>query len=544
MAAQGRNRTARFHQPLLLAGLLLAAVFLGRGWIAAAAEPLPLHGAVAAWAEQNPGEPVPLIVQHTGQPDGLLQFVRASGGTVEREFHIIPAVDVAIPATTVDDLARRTDVNWISLDAPVQSAHLPGDGEKLPDPRKLRNAFPAAITATKVWSQYAGAGVTVAVVDTGISDDNHPDFAHGATARVKAELVATTNSTSDQDGYGHGTHVAGIIGGDGSLVSDARYAGVAPLVNLVDVKVGDDAGNATISDVMAGLEWVDDNRTAYNIRVINLSLTSSVAQSYEVDPLDAAVELLWFHEVAVVVSAGNLGTAADAVYYPPANDPFVIVVGAVDDGGTAGQPDDTVTSWSSRGITQDGFAKPDVVAPGRDLVSDIDPTSVLAREHPDHLVSSSYFRMSGTSMSAAVASGVVALIREAHPDWLPGQVKYALRDTARPLAGDASAREPLTDKAIAYTGTPPSADDGIKPNNMLLAAAGVSDSDLNGIRWRDATFGGIRWAGLELNGIRWGTIDWSGIRWGSVSFDGIRWGGATFDGIRWGGIRWGSFIED
>jgi serine protease AprX len=484
---------------------------------------------------------VPLIVQHTGDPDGLESFVRSSGGTVEREFHIIPALDVSLPSDRLAQLAARSDVNWVSLDAPVASA---AANEPLPDPKKLKNAFPAAVTATKVWDQYAGAGVTVAVLDTGISDNANPDFANASVPRVTVEQIANTNTTSDQDGYGHGTHVAGIIGGDGSRFPDNRYAGVAPLVNLAEVKVGDDAGNATLGDLMAGLQWVDDNRTTYNIRVVNLSLTSSVAQSYKVDPLDAAVELLWFHGVAVVVSAGNLGTAANAVQYPPANDPFVIVVGAVDDKGSTGQADDVVTSWSSRGATQDGFTKPDVVAPGRNIISDTDPNSVLARTYPAKVVDSNYFTMSGTSMSAAVVSGVVALIREAHPGWLPGQVKYVLRQTAKPLSGDTANREPLTDKAVAYTGSIVSADDGLTPNYMLLAAAGVAEADFNGIRWADRIdLNGIRWAGLELNGIRWGTVDWNGIRWGSVSFDGIRWGGASFDGIRWSGIRWGSFVE-
>ncbi|MCH7811183.1 MAG: S8 family peptidase [Chloroflexi bacterium] len=524
----------------LLIGLLLAAAFLVRG-LTASDEALPVHAAVAAWTEEHPAEPVPLIVQHDGTPDDLLAFVQRAGGTVEREFHIIPALDVAIPADSLNALARQSDVVWLSLDAPLLSA---GKGnEPLPNPRKLANTFPAAVGATAVWEDYAGDGVAVAVVDTGISDDDNPDFAFGQLERVVVEVAANSTTTSTEDGYGHGTHVAGIVGGDGSFFSDNRYAGVAPRVKLVDVKIGDAQGNATIGDLLGGLEWVDDNRNIHNIRVVNLSLTSSVAQSYLVDPLDAAVELLWFHGVAVVVSAGNLGTAADAVFYPPANDPFVIVVGAVDDRGTAKQSDDAITSWSSRGTTQDGFLKPDVLAPGRNLISNIDPLSVLATAHPDHVVDGSYFRMSGTSMSAGVVSGVVALIREAHPDWLPGQVKYVLSETAGAVNGQ-KGLEVRADQAIAFSGGLQSTDDGLTPSYILLSAAGVADADLAGMVWRDANFDGIRWGGLELNGIRWGAVDWNGIRWGSVSFDGIRWGGLSFEGIRWGGIRWGGLVEN
>jgi len=539
MAEQKNWQT--FHwRPLAAIAAAITAAFIATGGATSAPPVPPVHAAVAAWAQQHPGQPVPLIVQHTGDPDGLESFVRSSGGTVEREFHIIPALDVSLPSGRLAQLAARSDVNWVSLDAPVASA---ATNEPLPNPSKLKNTFPASVTATKVWSQYAGQGVGVAVIDTGISDNGNADFSNGTTSRVKAEIIATSASTSDQDGYGHGTHVAGLIGSDGSQKSDNRYAGVAPAVNLLEVKVAGDDGSATLGDVMAGLQWVDDNRSTYNIRAVNMSLSSSVAQSYLVDPLDAAVELLWFHNIAVVVSAGNLGSAADAVSYPPSNDPFVISVGAVDENGTTGQNDDTLTSWSSRGSTQDGVAKPDVVAPGRNLISDTDLQSVLAKTMPDHIVDGSYFRMSGTSMASGVVSGIVALIRQAHPDWTPGQVKYVLAQTARPISGDATSKEPLTDKAVAFTGNLLSSDDGLRPSNMLLAAAGVSDTDMGGMHWRDASFNGIRWAGLELNGIRWGTVDWSGIRWGSVSFDGIRWGGTSWDGIRWGGIRWGNVSE-
>ena len=159
---------------------------------------------------------------------------------------------------------------------------------------------------------------------------------------------------------GHGTHVAGIIGGDGYL-SDGAYMGVAPAINLVDVKVLNDAGMGYLSDVVAGLQWVLENKATYNIRVVNLSLNSSVAESYNQSPLDAALEILWFNGVVVVVSAGNNGNNSSStrgVLLPPANDPFLISVGAADDRGTTTLIDDKLANFSAYGTTA-GQVKPD-----------------------------------------------------------------------------------------------------------------------------------------------------------------------------------------
>src|SRR5207302_1052147 len=184
--------------------------------------------------------------------------------------------------------------------------------------------------------------------------------------RVVAQVKFNSYTSSLTDQYGHGTHVAGIIGGNGSN-SSGNYIGIAPKVNLVNVKVSDDTGAAAASDVVNGMQWVLNNKATYNIRVANLSLNSSVSSSYNTDPLDAAAEVLWFNQIVVVVSAGNNGTAN---LYAPANDPFVITVGATDDRGTASISDDTMASFSAYGTTSDGFAKPDLVAPGTNIVSD------------------------------------------------------------------------------------------------------------------------------------------------------------------------------
>ncbi len=238
--------------------------------------------------------------------------------------------------------------------------------------------YTAAIRADQAWlANLKGEGVAVAVVDSGIS--NHADlldFGYGPSC-----VLGSTNQTSESsanDGYGHGTHVAGIIGGNGTL-SGGTYTGVAPWVNLLNVKVSNAQGMATASDLIDSLQWILNNKNTYAIRVVNISLNSVLAESYHTSPLDAAVEILWFNGIVVVVSAGNNGTGSGPVtLYPPANDPFVITVGASEDKGTASLNDDTMAFFSAYGTTENNFAKPDLVAPGMHVVSTLAGTGVLA----------------------------------------------------------------------------------------------------------------------------------------------------------------------
>ncbi len=533
-----RTRTCAWWRPLAVLAAAFIALFVATG-IAAPPQPLPLQAAVALWAEEHPGEPVPLIVQHDGTPDDLLSFVRRSGGAIEREFDIIPAVDLEIPAGLVDDLARQDDVTWVSLDAPVMSTAVASASS-------VGTAYPFAVNAPQTWPTATGAGVTVAVIDTGVSADAQQDFSNGAGGLRLQWVSPNPSLAATADGFGHGSHVGGIVAGESTqTVPAGKYTGIAPGANVLAMRIADDQGNATVGDLMGALQFVDENRQTYGIRVVSLSVSSSVAQSYTVDPLDAAVEILWFHGIVVVVAAGNTGDAPDAVYYPPANDPFVITVGGFDDMGTLDQGDDRLASWSSRGQTQDGFAKPEVLAPGANIVSPISANSFLATNYPAYVVervgSTAYFRMSGTSMAAPVVSGTAALMLQGHPQWSPGQVKAILAQTSRSVSGQGAGV--LADQAVAYSGPHRSADHGIRPSSVLLSALGVAEADFDGIRWVDALFDGIRWAGLEKNGIRWMDVDWSGIRWSSIELAGIRWSATDFNGIRWYGIRWYAFVS-
>ena len=254
-----------------------------------------------------------------------------------------------------------------------------------------------------------------------------------------------------------------------------RYVGVAPDANLIAIKASDDEGRGTILDAIYGLQFAVDHKADYNIRVVNLSLASTIAKSYRTDPLDAAVESAYFHGILVVAAAGNRGTAEDATHYSPGNDPYALTVGAVDDQGTTDRADDTVAEWSSAGQTQDGFAKPEITAPGAHIVSTLAGGSAFAGLCPTCVVDGSYMRLGGTSMAAPVVAGAAALVFEAHPEWTPDQVKSTLIETGRDVDGGP---DEVNAFAAMTTETPASgANDGLVPNELVDAATGDDRRD-------------------------------------------------------------------
>jgi serine protease AprX len=342
----------------------------------------------------------------------------------------------------------------------------------------LEGAHHHSISAEKAWDRATGRGVGVAVVDTGIAG-GLPDFRRHAfttSSRVVASAVTNPCATEATDNYGHGTHVAGLIAGNSLNLheKDPNYGahmGIAPEANLINVKVADEDGRATVLDVIHGLQFVVDHKDTYNIRVVNLSLASTVAESYKTDPLDAAAEQAWLQGVVVVTAAGNEGTAEDAVSYAPGNDPFVISVGALDDRGTRSNDDDRLADWSSRGVTQDGFRKPEVLAPGSHLVAPVAPSSDLTAMCPTCMRDGRYFRMGGTSMSAAVVSGVAALIVQRRPDWTPNQVKGAVMSTlddVRGAGGEVDAYRSMYAQSLR-------SNVGLEPNELIDPATGAID---------------------------------------------------------------------
>ncbi len=380
---------------------------------------------------------------------------------------------------------------------------------------RLASTYVKEILADKVWKDLPnepGQGVTVAVVDSGINAQ-HGDFLNGNTSRVTGSVNWSSNSTNTADENGHGTHVAGIIGGIGTMSSGSRM-GVAPRVNLLNVKVSDSQGRSYTSDVVNALQWIYDNQATYNIKVVNLSLNSTVPESYHTSPLSAAVEILWFSKIVVVVSAGNNGTGNGPVtLYPPANDPFVITVGSVDDKGTMNPTDNTIPAFSAYGKTESGFAKPEIVSPGLGIISTLASTNSYAYvNYPNNRVDPNYFRMSGTSASAAVVTGAVALLLQDEPNLTPDQVKYRLMATANTKwsgYNTAKAGAGLLDIKAAMKGTTKeSANTGIAASKLLFTGT-------NPAVWNSVDWGSVDWGSVDWGSVDWGSVDWGSVDWGS-----------------------------
>ena len=247
-------------------------------------------------------------------------------------------------------------------------------------------------------------------------------------------------NTSIDDQRGHGTFVAGIAAG-----AAPDLAGAAPGAPLVSVKVMNAQGQAKTSDVITAAQWILDNKDKYNIRVANFSLHSSYSTNFYRDPLDQAVEKLWFGGVVVVAASGNYGSATgpSGVLYAPGNDPFVITVGAIDLGNSVRANDDTVAPWSAYGYTPDGFYKPDVAAPGRYMVGPVPAGSSLTVEKASNIVGKERIQLSGTSFAAPIVAGTVAQMLARHPGWTPDQVKGVLMRTAREVT-DGTPRPPVS----------------------------------------------------------------------------------------------------
>ena len=331
------------------------------------------------------------------------------------------------------------------------------------DPKYLR-----VIATPKHFAVHSGPEPTRHTVDVAVSkhdmaDTYLPQFRTAVVEGHAGSVMCAYNSINGQPGcaqdflltetlrqawgygrdeFGHGTHVAGIVAAE-PIDESGGNVGMAPGANLINLKVLGSDGSGKTTDVIAAIEWANRNRYRYGIRIINLSLGHPVFESYKDDPLCQAVEHATAAGLVVVTAAGNSGVTTTGRpimggISSPGNSPFALTVGAVDDHGTPRRSDDTIPDWSSRGPTAfDHVVKPDVVAPGRNIVSLEVPGSTIARQYPERHVSGSgthaYFRLSGTSMSAAVVSGAVALLLQANPSLTPQQVKLALELSASTL---------------------------------------------------------------------------------------------------------------
>jgi serine protease AprX len=400
---------------------------------------------------------------------------------------------------------------------------------------------------TQVWPQTVQAdpaqalpnAPTIAIVDSGI-DASHQAFA----GRVLADVKFGNDSAGDS--RGHGTMVASLAAG-----AAPRYAGASPTSKVVSLDVLGADGSGSTSDVIAAADWILQNKDAYGIKVANFSLVGATEASVMFDPLNAAVEKLWLNGVVVVAAAGNYGTGStpSGVRSAPANDPFVITVGAADTNNTATPADDFSAPWSAYGYTHDGVVKPDLGAPGR-YMNAVAPTgSTMYGEFTGRVVEPGYMWMSGTSFAAPVVAGVAAQILAAHPEWTPDQVKGALMLTAAsPASRDYSLGVGIVQaQAAAAVVDPPNPNAAL--NDFVVAdasgmktfeSASWASTAQENASWASASWASASWASASWASASWASASWASASWASASWASASWASASWASASWASASWAS----
>ncbi|RDW21403.1 serine protease [Oceanobacillus arenosus] len=289
------------------------------------------------------------------------------------------------------------------------------------------------IGAVKVREQLnlTGKGVTIAVIDTGIH--LHEDLTT-PTNRIIAFHDFINGKTEPYDDNGHGTHCAGDAAGNGNL-SNGKYTGPALEASIIGLKVLDEQGSGRLSTIIEGLEWCMDHKEEHNIRIISLSLGAPAYESFRDDPLSLAAQKAWHQGIVVCTAAGNSGPAAATISTPAIN-PFIITVGSADDLNTLDRTDDLIADYSSRGPTIDSLIKPDIYAPGTNIISLLAPGSAIESQLPEMIIDDNYIQLSGTSMATPICAGIIALMLEANPNLSPNDIKSILQTSSHPTLDD------------------------------------------------------------------------------------------------------------
>ena len=528
------------------------------------------HGASAS-------DTVKVIVQYKQIPQAAEESrAQSLGGRLNHRLHSVKGIALTIPVNALPALEADPEVLSVSVDHPMKG---------LDDISDVATGVPSA------WSAgYNGAGIGVAVIDSGIND-SHPDLKDSTESRSRVvyhqDFTGTANSNSSgamYDLYGHGTHVAGIIGGNGYL-SSGNYVGVAPAVNLVDLRVLDLNGSGSDSNVIAAIEQAIALQSTYNIRVINLSLGRGIFVSYTQDPLCQAVEAAWKAGIVVVVAAGNYGRVSVngsngfGTITAPGNDPYVLTVGAMKSNGSSNPAAETKASYSSKGpTTYDHVVKPDIMAPGNDIISLSAPGATLEADYPAELVTGNdgnndYFTLSGTSMATPVVAGSVALLLQQNSALTPDQVKARLmKDTYKQFPQSTNAYVPhlsqtftdfydllsvgsgLLDMQNAVSDT------NVAPANVgaALSPSVVYNPSNNAVSLVEGNgsvaAGSVVWGTSVVWGasVVWGTsVTGSSVVWGAslpwndnlLSAFSVVWGSSTGTGTQATSVVWGAAVS-
>ena len=443
-----------------------------------------------------------------------------------------------------------------------------------------------SITGATAWwnAGYTGAGVDVALIDTGVAPVQGLDASGKIIDGPDLSFESQSPGLTHLDTNGHGTFMAGLIAGkDATLTAPyanapaSAYRGIAPDARIVNVKVGVADGGVDVSQVIAAIDWVvaHKNDNGLNIRVISLSYGTNSTQSATIDPLSYAAERAWKQGIVVVAAAGNSGFQNERGLASPANNRFVIGVGGYDTAGTASPADDALGAYSA-GIAHSADRGPDFVAPGSHTQGLRLPNGHLDVFHPEGILSDRYFRGSGTSQAAAITSGAVALILQKHPGLTPDRVKRFIAANTSPAtgvdpdpdywgSGKLNLAALITKAPEAYTqnftnatgtgsleaarGTDHVADNGVELrgemdifgnpfNSSAVAAATAAGTIWNGGTFNGRTWSGSTWSGRTWSGTTWSGGSWSGRTWSSRTWSGNTWSSRTWSSRTWSGGSW------
>jgi subtilisin family serine protease len=493
-----------------------------------------------------------------GQAEAVARAARAVGGTDVQALHTIDMVTARLDALAVRSLSRHVAVRALLADGEIVAADT--DREPKGDRRGAKNAERSlqAINVPAAWREATGRGVTVALMDTGIAQ--HAAFGNRVVARV--DFVGDGATAADPGG--HGTFLAALIAG-----KTETFSGVAPGARLVSLRVLDQTGRGTVQSALRAVDWLLRNRSAYGVRVLNVSFGAPQRASYHLDPLAAAMESVWLSGIVVVAAAGNAGPSAGTIITPGA-DPFVVTAGGFaeagssqtgngdrdrdarrddddDEGGEDDQDDEDdedgasaqrnkhqQAEFSARGPTLDGFAKPDVLAPAVRVVSVRVAHSWLDEQFPARRVGEGFTTMSGTSVSAALTSGVATLVLESHRRYSPTQVKGALVGAARKMEGWSA---PVLDAARALRVRPARVNANMLPSRLFLAVL-VQQLQAGNVTWENVSWENISWENLTWENVSWENLTWEGVTWEGVTWEGVTWEGVTWEGVTWEGVTW------
>jgi serine protease AprX len=471
-----------------------------------------------AAAKAHPSRKFNVIVQgREGETSKKVARVVKGKGKIKRAFRSVTGVSARLSGGAILGLARNPRILAITADAPVSSTSYE-NAEMWRESTHVDQLWSGIDSLTGLAAP-APQAPAIAIVDSGVDKTRVADFGARVVASVNLSSLAPSATGDDQ---GHGTMVAGIAAG-----ASPAHPGVAPNAPIVSIRTSDGEGRSVTSDVIAAADWILAHAARYDIRVVNFSLSGSVETSFRFDPLDKAVERLWFNGIVVVAAAGNHGSADGPVSmsYAPANDPFIITVGAADQLQTSDPWDDTVTSWSGYGYTMDGFTKPDLVAPGRYLVMPVPMGTHIPATAPDRIVAPGYMWMSGTSFAAPIVSGAAAQILARHPDWGPNEVKGALMLTSAYLsgaaAGSAGVGEIDAATAASLDFTPPN------PNENFYEF--IHADPLTG----QPVFDQASWASRVASDASWSSASWASASWAQASWASASWASASWSSASW-----------